>query len=76
MKERVILMNISIREHIQNNFKDSDLEEIKSSIEASIESKDEVVLPGMGVFFELLWNKSDENNREFILNTIQSALKK
>lgn len=76
MKERVILMNISIREHIQNNFKDSDLEEIKSSIEASIESKDEVVLPGMGVFFELLWNESDENNREFILNTIQSALKK
>lgn len=76
MKERVILMNISIREHIQNNFKDSDLEEIKSSIEASIESKDEVVLPGMGVFFELLWNESDENNREFILNTIHTALKK
>lgn len=67
-------MDIKIREHIRSNFKDSDQKEIKESIVASIESKDEVVLPGLGVFFEILWNGSDENLKETILNTIQSHL--
>lgn len=67
-------MDIKIREHIRSNFKDSNQTEIKESIIASIESKDEVVLPGMGVFFEILWNGSDENLKETIVNTIQSNL--
>lgn len=67
-------MDIKIREHIRSNFKDSDQKEIKESIVASIESKDEVVLPGLGVFFEILWNGSDENLKETILETIQSHL--
>ena len=67
-------MDIKIREHIRSNFKDSDQKEIKESIVASIESKDEVVLPGLGVFFEILWNGSDDNLKETILETIQSHL--
>ncbi len=67
-------MDIKIREHIRKNFKDSDQAEIKESIVASIESKDEVVLPGLGVFFEILWNGSDDNLKETILETIQSHL--
>lgn len=67
-------MDIKIREHIRNNFKDSNQKEIKESIVASIESKDEVVLPGLGVFFEILWNGSDDNLKETILETIQSHL--
>lgn len=67
-------MDIKIREHIRSNFKDSDQAEIRKSIVASIESKDEVVLPGLGVFFEILWNGSDDNLKETILETIQSHL--
>lgn len=67
-------MNINVREHIINNFKDVSIEEIKDSIESSIESKDELVLPGLGVFFELLWKNCQENERECILNTIKSSL--
>lgn len=69
-------MDIKIREHIKNNFKDSNLDEVKASIEESIKTEDEVVLPGMGVFFEILWNNSDENSKEYIVKTIHDAIKK
>ena len=67
-------MNIDIRESIINNFKDSDLEDIKSSIESSIEDKDEITLPGLGVFFEILWNNSNEEYKKKILNTLKKGL--
>lgn len=67
-------MNIDIRENIKTNFKDADTEEIKESIASSISEAKEITLPGLGVFFELLWNNSDENNKEQILNTIKKGL--
>ena len=67
-------MNINIREHIINNFKGSDIEEIKTSIVSSIQDNDEITLPGLGVFFEILWNNSDESSQQYILNTIQKSL--
>lgn len=67
-------MNVDIRKHIMENFKDSDINEIKNSIVSGIESKDEVILPGLGVFLEILWNNSDENSQEYILNTIKKGL--
>ena len=67
-------MNIDIRKHITNNFKGANEDEIKSSILSSIEEKDEVTLPGLGVFFEILWTNSNENEQEFILKTIKNYL--
>ena len=67
-------MDISIRGYIKNNFKDSNIEEINESIEASIASEAEEALPGMGVLFELLWNNSNENERKKFLSKIQKGL--
>ncbi|MDD2435139.1 MAG: small acid-soluble spore protein SspI [Bacilli bacterium] len=67
-------MKIDIRKNIINNFTDSDIDEISTSIKASIEEKEEVTLPGLGVFFELLWNNSTEDEQLFILNTIKKGL--
>lgn len=67
-------MEIKIRDHIRKNFKDSDESEIKESIVASIESKDEVVLPGLGVFFETLWGGSDDAMKENIVTIIKAHL--
>lgn len=61
-------MNVNIREYIINNFKDSSKDEIKEIIVASINSKDDVVLPGMGVLFEVLWK--NEVLQEKIIDTI------
>ena len=67
-------MNIDIRKHIKNNFKEAELDEIKASIESSISEHDEITLPGMGVFFEILWEFSDESSKEYILNTLKKGL--
>mgnify|MGYP004518452993 CR=1 FL=1 len=67
-------MNIDIRKSIINNFKDSGIEEIKKSIEESINDGDEITLPGLGVLFEILWSECDKNDKEFILRTIESGL--
>ena len=42
---------MDIRGYIKSNFKDDDINSIKESIVESIKSKDEVLLPGLGVFF-------------------------
>ena len=67
-------MNIDIRKSIINNFKGSSIDEIKDSIESSINDGDEITLTVLGVFFELLWNNSDNNDKEFILRTIENSL--
>lgn len=68
-------MNIDIRKSIKENFKNALKDEIKASIESSIKENDEVTLPGVGVFFEILWNNSNEDEKDFILNKLENALK-
>lgn len=63
-------VTIKIRPAILSNFKESNRKEIKQSIEESVNSEDEIILPGLGVFFELLWNKSTEEYRDKIIDTI------
>ena len=67
-------MDIDIRSHIINNFKNDDEQEIKNAIEAGIESKEEVALPGLGVFLELAWNNSDDEFKKAILTNIKKGL--
>lgn len=64
--------NISIRQHIINNFQNDDNETIKRAIISSIEEQDEVTLPGMGVFFEILWTDADEELRNKILEILRN----
>lgn len=63
--------DIKIRDYIINNFKDDPIETIKNAIEQSIEEKDEVTLPGMGVFFEIIWQESNNEEKEKILKTLK-----
>lgn len=67
-------MDIDIRKSIRNNFKNSNIDEIEESIKSSIKDSDEITLPGLGVFFEILWNNSNEEQQKFILETIQKNL--
>lgn len=67
-------MNINIRNSIKNNFKDLDKTEIKKSIEESLKENDEITLPGLGVFFEILWLNSNEEKKEYILNILKENM--
>lgn len=67
-------MNIDIRKSIINNFKDSTKEDIIESINGSIKDNEEITLPGLGVFFELLWQNSDKQLQDKIIDNIKNSL--
>lgn len=67
-------MNIDIRKSIKSNFKNSSETEIIESINSSITDSEEITLPGLGVFFELLWKNSDEELKNKIINIIKNSL--
>lgn len=69
-------MNIDIRSHVIGNFKDLPKEEIKESIIDSLKENDEIVLPGLGVFFELLWKHANSSIKDEILSVLEDAIKK
>lgn len=68
-------MKIDIRRSIMENFKDAKKDEIMASIEASISENEDVTLPGMGVFFEVLWKGSNDEQKDFILNILEESFK-
>jgi len=68
-------MNIDIRKHIMSNFKGDDKNTIKNAIVYSIKENDELSLPGLGTFFEIIWNNSDSNFKDSILNILEKKLK-
>ena len=63
-----------MRKYIIDNFKDDTTEEIRTSIDKSIKTKEEEPLIGLGVLFELLWNNSDSKLQEQILNNIKRGI--
>ena len=68
-------MNLDIRSHIINNFKGDDINVLWDAIEESIKNNDEITLPGMGVFFELVWGKADEDTKNKILSILEGCVK-
>lgn len=66
--------NIDVRKYIINNFKDDSVEDIKKSIDSSIESREEDPLIGLGVLFEIMWNNSSNDIKDTILSNIKKGL--
>ena len=66
--------NIDVRKYIVSNFKDSSIEEIKSSIVDSVTSGEDDPLIGLGVMFEILWKNSSSKEQEIIINNIKKGM--
>lgn len=66
--------NINVRKYIISNFKDDNIEEIKKSIQDSISSKEEDILIGLGVLFELSWNNSTDEEKQILLENIKKGM--
>lgn len=69
-------MDIDIRRHIINNFKDDDINTLRNAIDASIKEQDEIALPGMGVFLEIIWTDANEDLKNQMLDIIYKRVKK
>ena len=67
--------NIDIRKYIIENFKDDNEEKIRDSIETTIKFRDEDALIGLGVLYELVWNKLSEDEKKHHLELISESIK-
>lgn len=57
-------MNLNIRSDIKEKLKEENINSLKKIIGDSID-KEELILPGLGVIFEIIWkniNDSEKNN--------------
>lgn len=69
-------MKLDIRKNIINKIKDDNEEEIVSTINESVITNNELILPGLGVLLELFWNKLSDNEKIKIANIIKNNIKK
>ena len=69
-------MDINIREHIINNFQGDDYQTLRRAIDEAVEEQDEVTLPGLGVFFELIWEEASQELRNEIIELIRKRVQK
>ena len=68
-------MEINIRNSIIDNFRNSSNEELHKTINDAIKLSEEKTLPGLGVFLELVWNNSSNEEKNHLINKLSTALK-
>ena len=69
-------MDIDIRRHIINNFQGDDFHSLKTAIEEAVKDQDELTLPGLGVFFELIWENADQELKNNLIEIIRKRVRK
>ncbi|MFD1206528.1 MULTISPECIES: small acid-soluble spore protein SspI [Sporosarcina] len=66
-------MNFQIRDAITANMTNNSAEDIRNVVDDAIQRGEEHLLPGLGVFFEKLWNSADEQERTKITGELAQA---
>ena len=69
-------MDINIREHIIQNFQGDDFKTLKSAIDECVEAQDEVTLPGLGVFLEIIWENASQELKNELIEIIRKRVQK
>ena len=69
-------MDINIRHHIINNFQNDDYSTLRNAIEEAVKYQEEATLPGLGVFFELVWENATQELKNEIIETIRKRVQK
>ena len=67
---------MSIRQHIIHNLKGDDYETLRRAIDESVKEQDEVTLPGLGVFLELIWENADNELKDKLIEIIKTRVQK
>lgn len=67
-------MNIDIRKNVIEKIKDDDEKTIINTINESVVTGDELVLPGLGVMIELFWNDLNDDEKTKIVGIIKKKI--
>ncbi len=68
-------MNLNLRKAIIANIANNDQTQLKATIVDAIENGEEKMLPGLGVLFELIWRKSEEQERNEMIQALEQGVK-
>lgn len=69
-------MDTNIRHHIINNFKGDNFDTLRRAIDESVEAQDEVTLPGLGVFLEIIWENASQELKNEMIDIIRKRVQK
>ena len=67
---------MKIKDYIINNFKDDDVNTLRTTISECVSEEDEETLPGLGVFLELIWQGADEDTKKSMLDILLKKIEK
>ena len=67
---------MKIKDYVINNFKDDDVNTIRTTITECLMEDDEETLPGLGVFMELIWQGADEDTKKSMLDILLKEIEK
>lgn len=66
-------MNFQIRDAITSNMTNNSAEDVRNVVEDAIKRGEEHLLPGLGVFFEKLWNSAGEQEKSKMAGELAQA---
>ncbi|MFD1850099.1 small acid-soluble spore protein SspI [Oceanobacillus bengalensis] len=68
-------MDLNIRKAILHNLSSNDQNELEATIVDAIQAGEEKMLPGLGVLFELIWNQSNNEDRQEMIEALEQGVK-
>lgn len=69
-------MNFDLRNAVIANISQNSKDELRETIVDAINSKEEKMLPGLGVLFEIIWNHSSQRDQQEMVETLEQGLKR
>ncbi len=69
-------MNLNLRNAVISNVAGNSQDELKDTIVDAIQNGEEKMLPGLGVLFEVIWQNASEEEKQEMLTSLESGLKR
>lgn len=69
-------MNLNLRNAIIDNVTGNTQDQLQDTIVDAISNGEEKMLPGLGVLFEVIWQNSSNDEKQEMIQTLESGLKK
>ena len=67
-------MDLNLRKAILSNISTNDKSQLEATIVDAIQNGEEKMLPGLGVLFELIWQQSDEENKQEMVDFLEAGV--
>lgn len=67
-------MDINIRRAVLHNLASNDRAQLRDTIVDAIQDGQEKMLPGLGVLMEVIWQQSDEAQRETLIDNLAKGV--